>query len=97
MLNRNTKQTFILAASLAASALILSGCRSMPGAGMFGMRSEPSVEALGRQRPNGDLPCSTERHRQTGSDCFGGWWNREPVTQNHFNTHRADDDTGRRL
>ncbi len=56
MLNRNTKQTFILAASLAASALILSGCRSMPGAGMFGMRSEPSVEALAGSGPTVTYP-----------------------------------------
>ncbi len=56
MLNRNTKQTFILAALFASSALVLSGCRSMPGAGMFGMRSEPSAEALAGNGPTVTYP-----------------------------------------
>lgn len=56
MLNRNSKRTFILVASCAASALVMTGCRSMPGAGMLGMRGEPSAEALAGNGPTVTYP-----------------------------------------
>ena len=56
MLNKFSKRTFIFAAGCAASAVMMTGCRSMPGAGMFGMRGEPSAEMLAGQGPTVTYP-----------------------------------------
>lgn len=56
MLNKFSKRTFIFAALSAASAVMMTGCRSMPGAGMFGMRGEPSAEMLAGQGPTVTYP-----------------------------------------
>jgi hypothetical protein len=55
MLNRNTKRKIVLATTCAA-LVVMTGCRSMPGAGMFGMRSEPSAEALAGSGPTLTYP-----------------------------------------
>lgn len=55
MRNRYTKRNCVLLTTCAA-ALILTGCRSMPGAGMFGMRGEPSAAALAGSGPTTTYP-----------------------------------------
>ena len=55
MLNRNTKRGCVLLTTCAA-ALISTGCRSMPGANMFGWRGEPSAEALAGSGPTTTYP-----------------------------------------
>lgn len=55
MLNRNTKRGCVLLTTCAA-ALISTGCRSMPGANMFGWRGEPSASALAGSGPTTTYP-----------------------------------------
>lgn len=55
MLNKNTTRGCVLLTTCAA-ALIFTGCRSMPGARMFGMRGEPSAAALAGSGPTTTYP-----------------------------------------
>lgn len=56
MLNKSSTLRNVLLTACAAAAFLSTGCRSMPGSSLFGMRSEPSAEALAGSGPTTTYP-----------------------------------------
>jgi hypothetical protein len=56
MLNKNKTHRWLLALLCVAALTATSGCRSMPGRNMFGIRSGPSAEALAGNGPTSTYP-----------------------------------------
>lgn len=56
MLNKNTFRQCVLLTTCSVTMFLSTGCRSVPGRNLFGLRSEPSAEALAGSGPTTTYP-----------------------------------------